>query len=174
MAFHMSRPPQQTARLGSAFRAWLGFAFLLAAHFVVRPLFLGRANVDFIIIAILFSAARMRPGLAALVGFLTGLAVDALAPGTFGASALVLSLVAFGASWIKAVFFADHVALTGLFVFGGKWSFDVAMAVLTGGRAGASLVVSLLLWSPLSAVLTALLAVLLLAVFRPLYRPHTH
>ena len=168
----MNRPPQQTAGLGSAFRAWLGFAFLLTAHFAVRPLFWGRANVDFIIIAILFSAVRMRPGLAAIVGFLTGLAVDALAPGSFGASALVLSLVAFGASWLKAVFFADHVALTGLFVFGGKWSFDVAMGLLTGGASGASLVVTLLWWSPLSAALTALLAVVLLTAFRPLYRPH--
>jgi rod shape-determining protein MreD len=173
MAFDMNRPQQQTSRLGSAFRAWLGFALLLAGHFFVRPLFFGRANVDFVVIAILFSAVRMRPGLAAVVGFLTGLAVDALAPGSFGASALVLSLVAFGASWIKAVFFADHVALTGLFVFGGKWSFDVAMTLLTGGVSGVSLVVSLLLWSPLSAALTALLAVLLLTVFRPLYRPHT-
>lgn len=170
----MRGPPQQNQGLGSALSAWLGFTILLTAHFAVRPLFNGRANVDFIIIAILFSAVRMRPGLAALTGFLTGLAIDALAPGSFGAAALVLSLVAFGASWLKAVFFADHVALTGLFVFGGKWLVDVAMTLLTGGASGTSLAATLLLWSPLSAALTALLAVVLLTVFRPLYRPHTN
>ena len=174
MVFHMNRPRHQTPGIGSALRAWLGFTLLLTAHFAVRPLFGGRANVDFIIIAILFSAARMRPGLAALTGFLTGLAIDALAPSSFGASALVLSLVAFGASWLKAVFFAENVALTGLFVFGGKWLFDFAMTVLTGGASGTSLVATLLLWSPLSAALTALLAVVLLTMFRSSHRPYTH
>jgi rod shape-determining protein MreD len=43
--------------------------------------------------------------------------------------------------------------------------------VLVGTKGGASLVVSMLLWSPLSAALTALVAVLLLTLFRPLYRP---
>lgn len=173
MEHPMRGPPQQNQGLGSALSAWFGFTMLLTAHFAVRPLFSVRANVDFILIAILFSAVRMRPGLAALTGFLTGLAIDALAPGSFGASALVLSLVAFVASWLKAVFFDDHVALTGLFVFGGKWLFDVAMTLLTGGASGTSLVATLLFWSPLSAALTALLAVVLLTVFRPLYRPHT-
>jgi len=170
----MRRPQQQTAGTGSALLAWVGFAFLLTANFAVGPLFSGRATIDFIVIAILFSSVRMRPGLAAVTGLLTGLAVDALAPGSFGAAALVLTLVAFGASRLKAVFFAEHVALTGLFVFAGKWLFDIAMTLLTGGTSGTSVIVTLLWWSPLSAVLTALLAVLLLTVFRPLYRPHTN
>jgi len=170
----MRRPQQQTAGTGSALLAWVGFAFLLTANFAVGPLFSGRATIDFIVIAILFSSVRMRPGLAAVTGLLTGLAVDALAPGSFGAAALVLTLVAFGASRLKAVFFAEHVALTGLFVFAGKWLFDIAMTLLTGGTSGTSVIVRLLWWSPLSAVLTALLAVLLLTVFRPLYRPHTN
>jgi rod shape-determining protein MreD len=169
----MNRPQQQTPGIGSALRAWLGFALLLTAHFAVRPFFSGRANVDFIVIAILFSAVRMRPGLAALTGFLTGLAIDALAPELFGTAALVLTLVAFAASWLKAVFFADHVALTGLFVFAGKWLVDIALTLLTGGASGASPVVTLVVWSPVSAAMTALSAVLLLTVFRPFYRPHT-
>jgi rod shape-determining protein MreD len=167
------RGPQQSPGIGSALRAWVGFALLIAAHFGVRPLLAGRASVDFAVIAVLFSAVRVRPGLAALIGFLTGLALDALSPGSFGASAIVLTLVAFGASWLKAVFFADHVALTGLFVFGAKWLFDLAMTLLTGVGTGVSLLVALLLWAPLSAALTALVAVLLLVLFRPLYRPQS-
>jgi len=165
------RGPQQSPGVASALRAWIGFALLIGAQFGVRPLIAGRATVDFAVIAVLFSAVRMRPGLAAIVGFLTGLALDALSPGGFGASALVLTVVAFGASWLKSVFFGDHVALTGLFVFGAKWLFDVVMALLTGIGAGTSMLVALLLWSPLSAALTAMVAVLLLLLFRPLYRP---
>lgn len=165
------RGPQQSPGIGSALRAWIGFVLLIVAQFGVRPLVAGKATVDFAIIAVLFSAVRMRPGLAALTGFLTGLALDSLAPGSFGANTIVLTLVAYGASWLKAVFFADHVALTGLFVFGAKWVFDVAMTLLTGAGNGVSVLVALLLWSPLAAALTALVAVLLLVLFRPLYRP---
>ncbi len=169
----MMRGPQQTSGVASALRAWLGFSLLIAAHFAIRPLIGGRATVDFAIIAVLFSAVRLRPGIAALTGFLTGVALDALAPGSFGASALALTAVSFGTSWLKAVFFADHVALTGLFVFFAKWIFDVTITLLTGVGAGVSLVVTLLVWSPLSAALTALVAVLLLVLFRPLYRPQS-
>lgn len=165
------RAQNQAPGIGSALRACLGFLLLLTAHFSVRPLVAGRASIDFAVIAVLFSSVRMRPGFAALTGFLTGLALDAMAPGSFGASALVLSLIAFGASWLKAVFFADHVALTGLFVFGAKWLFDIAMTLLAGVGSGVSLFVTLLLWSPLSSALTALVAVVLLVLFRPLYRP---
>ncbi|WP_396207565.1 rod shape-determining protein MreD [Gemmatimonas sp.] len=167
------RGPPQSAGVAGALRAWAGFAVLVGAQFGVRPLIAGRATVDFAVIAVLFSAVRLRPGVAAVVGFLTGLALDALSPGGFGASALVLTVLAFSASWLKAVFFADHVALTGLFVFSAKWLFDVAMALLTGVGSGASMLVALLVWSPLSAALTAVVGVLLLVVFRPLYRPHS-
>lgn len=167
------RGPQQAPGIGGPIRAWIGFALLVTAHFAVRPLIAGRASADFAVIAVLFSAVRMRPGLAALTGFLTGLALDSLAPGSFGASAIVLTITAFGASWLKAAFFADNVALMGLFVFGTKWFFDVALMVLTGVGAGRSVLAALLLWSPLSAALTALVAVLLLVLFRPLYRPQS-
>jgi rod shape-determining protein MreD len=166
------RAPPSSPGIGSALRAWLGFLLLIVAQFGVRPLIAGRASVDFATIAVLFAAVRMRPGFAALTGFLVGMALDTLAPSQFGSTALVMTAIAFGASWLKAVFFADHVALTGLFIFGGKWLFDIATTVLTGGSTGAPLVVALLLWAPLSAALTAAVAVLLLVLFRPLYRPH--
>jgi rod shape-determining protein MreD len=170
----MAGPSQQHAGVGSAMRAWIGLALLITAHFAVRPLFAGPVTVDFVLIAMLFASVRLRPGLAALTGFLIGIALDALAPGNFGAAALVLTLLGFGASWLKAVFFADHVALTGLFIFGGKWCFDIAMTLLTGTKGGGSLLVALLLWAPLSAAFTAAIAVLLLTLFRPLYRPQSN
>lgn len=163
--------PQPQSGAASVLRAWVGFAILVAAHFAVRPLFDTRANVDFLLIGVLFSAVRMRPGLAALLGLVAGLMTDALAPSAFGAASLAFVVVAFGASWVKAVFFADHVALTGLFVFLGKLSFDAVYALVSGGTRGMGLLVQLLLWTPLSAALTAAVAILLLTVFRPLFRP---
>jgi rod shape-determining protein MreD len=166
----MATPIPQSGFL-TASRAWLGFALLLTAHFAVRPLISTRVNVDFLLIAVLFAAVRVRPGLAAVIGFFAGLAIDALAPSAFGAATLASVAVAYGASRVKAVFFADHVALTGLFVFLGKVLFDVAYATASGGLRGVGLMVQLLVWSPLSAALTAAVAIVLLTVFRPLYRP---
>ncbi len=165
--------PQPPSAVGSATQAVLGFVLLVAAHFGIRPLVSTRVSVDFLAIAILFAAVRVRPGFAAVIGFLAGLAVDALAPGAFGAATLVFTIVAFAASWTKAVFFADHVALTGLFIFVGKWTFDVGYTLVGGGIRGIRLVAELLLWAPLSAALTALVAVVLLTAFRPLFRPQT-
>lgn len=164
----MRAPPTQSG-VGSAVRAVVGFALLITAHFAVRPLFGPRVMVDFLVIAILFAAVRMRPGFASLLGFAAGLALDAVAPGSFGAAALTLALIAFAASWLKAVFFADHIALTGLFIFLGKWLFD-ALYTLVGGARGADYVVQLLLWSPLAAALTSAVAIVLLTAFRPLFR----
>lgn len=154
-------------------QAIIGFLLLLLAHYSVRPLIGGRAQVDFLAIAVLFSAVRLRPGAAALLGFVIGLAVDSLQPDSFGAATLAFTLVGYAASWLKAVFFADHVALTGLFVFAGKWVYDGVYNVAGPRIGGVDLVLQMFLWTPLSAALTALVAVLLLTVFRPLYRPHT-
>ncbi|HEY0972384.1 MAG TPA: rod shape-determining protein MreD [Gemmatimonadales bacterium] len=149
-------------------RALILFTALIALHFGVRPLFATRANVDFLIIALLLAAVRVRPGAAALIGFLLGLLVDSLKPGTFGAAALGMTLVGYGASWLKPVFFADNLPLNAFFFFVGKWGFD--LVYLTVGRRlhGTELVMQLLLWSPLAAALTALTGVLLLLVARPL------
>lgn len=163
--------PQPQSGFATAARAWLGFALLLTAHFAVRPLFSARVNVDFLFIAVLFAAVRVRPGLAAVIALGAGFAIDALAPSAFGAAALAFVAVAYAASRVKAVFFADHVALTGLFVFLGKLLFDVVYAVASGGLRGVGLMVQLLIWSPLSAALTAAVAIVLLTAFRPLYRP---
>ncbi len=165
------RGPPTSSGSSSVVLAWIGFALLVGAHFGVRPLLGGRASVDFLVIAILFAAVRIRPGLAAMLGFAAGLAIDALVPATFGAGILVMTCVAFGASWTKAAFFTDHIALTGLFVFVGKWVFDTGYVLIGGGARGLDLAVQLILWSPASAALTATVAVVLLTAFRPLYRP---
>ena len=163
------RAPQTASGVGSAVRAFIGFALLVTAHFGIRPLFGTRVMVDFLVIGILFAAVRLRPGVAALLGFALGLSADALAPGSFGAATLALTLIAFGASWLKAVFFANHIALTGLFIFLGKWCFDAIYVLVGGGARGVELIVQLLLWTPLAAALTAAVAVLIIKMLSALF-----
>jgi hypothetical protein len=147
-------------------RVALVFALLVLLHYTVRPLFGGRAPLDFLVIAVLVAAVRLRPGLAALLGLAVGVVSGALAP-SIGPGALALSVVAYAASWLKAIFFADNVALSALFFFVGKWTFDVLYLVVEHRLQGAELVMQLLLWSPLAATLTALAGVLLLLLLRP-------
>ena len=151
-----------------AVRLTLALVIIVLLHFTLRPLLGWRAPIDFLVIAAMLSAVRLRPGAAALLGFLLGLAADSLTPSAFGSAALALALVAYAASYLKAVYFADNVALSALFVFAGKWIFDLVYLVSERRVHGAELLVQALLWSPLAAALTALAALALFFALRPL------
>jgi rod shape-determining protein MreD len=156
---------------GSVLRTSICCAILIMLHYTLRPLLGWRAPIDFMLIAALFGAVRMRPGWAAVYGLLLGLVSDALAVNGFGAAALSLTLVAYCASWLKAVFFADNLALNAFFLFVGKWLFDM-IVVFAGHRiAGTDLAMQILVWSPLSAAVTALAGALALTMLRPLMEP---
>lgn len=145
----------------------LVLAVLVTLHFTLRPLLDWRAGVDFLVIGVLVVAVRVRPATAAVVGFLLGLTVDALAPEALGASALAMTLMGFGASRLKAAFFADDLGLLAGFVFLGKVFFDV-VSVLAGGQLGGmTLVWQLIAWTPLSALATAVVGIVVMAIVRP-------
>jgi len=150
--------------------AWflIVFVTLVALHYSVRPALGWRAGIDFLVIAVLLVAVRSRPGAAAFAGFCLGLAADSLSPGAFGAGALAMTIVGFGASWLKAAFFADNIALNAVFVFGGKWAFDLIFVATERRLQGSNLVSQLLVWSPLSAAVTAIAGLLVLFAARPL------
>lgn len=150
-----------------ALRAIGGFLLLVVAHFSVRPLLGGPVLIDFLSLAVLFSAVRVRPGAAAVIGFVAGIAVDSLALDAFGTTALAYTAVGYAASWLKAAFFTDNLSLTALFVLLGKWSVDVLSVVLATGLPDRAGWMQLGVWSPLSGALTAVVAVVLLLVARP-------
>jgi rod shape-determining protein MreD len=152
---------------GRAIRSTLVFLLLVALHYGVRPLLDWHASIDFLAIALLLAAVRLRPGAAAILGLVSGFAADSLSPGAFGSGALALSTVAFTASWLKAVFFADNVAINAFFFFAGKWGMDVIYILTERRLSGVDLVSQLLLWSPLSAAVTAVAGVALLLLLRP-------
>ncbi|HEX4935433.1 MAG TPA: rod shape-determining protein MreD [Gemmatimonadaceae bacterium] len=147
-------------------RTALLFVALIAMHYFVRPLLGWRVSMDFLVIAVLLVAVRVRPGVAALIGFALGLVADSLAPATFGAGALAMTLVGFSASWLKAIFFSDNVFLHAFFFFAGKWAFDV-LFVLAARQGGVyDMATQVALWSPLAAALTAVTGVAVLLLFR--------
>lgn len=157
----------KTARIVAA------FTVLVLLHFTLRPLLGWRAGPDFLLIALLLAAVRTRPGVAALIGFTLGLATDSIALTGFGAAAIAMSMIGFAAAWLKAVFFADNLALNLFFIFFGKWGFDVIYLLLEQRVKGVELVQEVLLYSPLAAAVTALVGVLTLVILRPLIDPVT-
>ena len=148
-------------------RGALVFGVLLVLHYTLRPLLGWRAPIDFLVIAALLAAVRVRPGTAAMLGFVLGLAADSSNPPALGSGALAMTGISFLASWLKAIFFADNLALNGFFFFVGKWLYDIIQVVTEQRLTGGDVVTQLLLWSPLSAATTAAAGVMLLIMLRP-------
>ncbi len=146
---------------------WTIVLVLIALQYTLRPMLDWRASVDFLIIAVLVVAVRVRPGAAALVGFVIGLLSDALTPEAFGAGALAMTLVGYAASQTKATFFADNLLINAVFVFLGKLVFDLIFLVAEQRLGGLAMVSQLLVWSPLAALLTAAAGLVVMAMVRP-------
>jgi rod shape-determining protein MreD len=157
--------------LGSIARAVATFVLLILLHYTLRPLLGWRAPMDFMILALLLASIRVRPAVGAIIGLALGIVSDSLTPDSLGAGAIAMTIVGYLASWLKAVFFADNIALNAFFFFLGKWVFDLIYFLVEHKLGGIELVQQLLLWSPLSAAATAIAGVLLLFVMRPLLEP---
>jgi rod shape-determining protein MreD len=157
--------------LGSIARAVATFVILVILHYTLRPLLGWRAPMDFLVLALLLSAIRVRPAIGALLGLALGIVSDSLTPDALGAGALAMTVVGYLASWLKAVFFADNIALNAFFFFLGKWMFDAIYFSVEQRLGGIELIQQLLLWSPLSAAATAIAGILLLFIMRPLLEP---
>ena len=59
-------------------RTLIAFVILVVLHFTLRPLLGWRASPDFLVIALLLVAIRVRPGTAALIGLVMGITADSL------------------------------------------------------------------------------------------------
>ncbi len=141
-------------------------ALLVVLHFYVRPRLWGpRVSPDFLLVGLMLYAMRSGPGSAAVAGFMVGLAADALTPARFGAGALAHTVVAFLASWARAVFFADNLLVNAAFVAAGVWLRDFLVLVVSGSGEQ-PLLAELLLYSPLQALSSALFALVVLLAFR--------
>jgi rod shape-determining protein MreD len=142
------------------------FALLIALHYTIRPLIGTRISVDFMVLAVLLTAVHVRPGVAALLGFITGVIADSLTPQAFGAGALAMSVVASAASWLKSTVFGDNMLLQAIFLAAGKWAFDIVYIVAEHRLSFGDMLIQMFWWSPLSAVATGLVGVLVVVTFK--------
>lgn len=142
---------------------------LVMLQFYLRPrLWDARISPDFLLIALMLFAMRSSPGVAALAGFAVGLIADTLTPARFGAGALAHTLVAYLASWGRAVFFADNMLVNAGFVAAGLWVRDLIVLVASGTD-HRQLLTELTLYSPLQALTTAGFALVVLITFRSMF-----
>jgi rod shape-determining protein MreD len=79
-----------------------------------------------------------------------------------------MTIVAYAASWLKAVFFSDNLALNAFFLFVGKWVFDIIVVIAAHRVAGTELAMQIFVWSPLAAALTAAAGAIVLTMLRPI------
>jgi rod shape-determining protein MreD len=139
---------------------------LVALQFYVRPRLWGpRVSPDFLLVGLMLFAMRSGPGASAVAGFMVGLAADSLTPARFGAGALAHTVVAYVASWARAVFFADNLLVNAAFVAAGVWLRDFLVLAVSGSGDG-SILTELAVYSPLQALASALFALVILLAFR--------
>jgi hypothetical protein len=82
-----------------------------------------------------------------------------------------MTVVAFGASWMQQVVFADDLMVNAMLFFFGEWAFSIVFLFASRGQGGGTLVMPLLVWAPLRAAVTALFGVATMMVLRPILRP---
>ncbi len=157
----------------AAVRTGIVCVILIVMHYTLRPLLAWRASIDFLLIALVFGSVRVRPAAAAVYGFILGLATDSLSLGVFGAGALAGTIVGFSASWLKAVFFADNLALNAFFLFVGKWLFDLVYVLMERRMHGIEMLMQIVVWSPLAAAVTAVAGAVAITVLRPILEVRT-
>lgn len=154
----------------SAVRVGAVCAILIVMHYTVRPLLGWRSSIDFLLVALVFGSVRVRPASAAIYGLILGLAADSLSLGAFGVGALAATIVGYSSSWLKAIFFADNLALNAIFLFAGKWVFDLVNVLMARQLHGLEMLEQLILWTPLAAAVTALAGMLVVTLLRPVYQ----
>ncbi len=98
---HGHHAAARTMRSLDAFRVLIAFLVLVLLQYTVRPMLGWQYGPDFLLVALLVVAVRVRPGTAAAIGLLVGLVSDSIGTGPFGAASLAMAVVAFGASWLQ-------------------------------------------------------------------------
>lgn len=117
-------------RSGASF--WVFIVLLVIAHLVLHvALGIDAAAPDLITGAVLLSARNLGGSGAAAVGLVLGVLADALSLTTFGAQALVNTVIGFLGARSRDLFEGDSLLFVGAYIFLGKWLRDALYFVLT-------------------------------------------
>lgn len=151
-------------------RVGWGFVALVAVvvvlHFVLRVgLGFQQLAPDLLVVAVLLAARHLPAGLASGFGFLMGLLEGALVPSVLGASSLALTIVGFLGARSREVFAEDNYVLLAIYLFVGKWLYDVILFTATGDLFGPG-ATYLILISPLTALYAAAAGLIAVMIYR--------
>ncbi len=136
--------------------ALAGAAVLVLLHFLLRPWLLSTwAGPDLAVAGLLVAALRLRPGRAAILGFVLGLLEGAMAMGGIGALAMAYAVLGYGASRSWGLLFADVRIFLPAYFFVGGWLSVTFHQWATTGDLDLSFV---LMQAPAAALLTAAVA----------------
>lgn len=139
---------------------------LVALHFLLRVgLALGPYAPDLLVAALLILARRVRPGVAAGAGVGLGLLEGAVSY-VIGPSSLVLAVLGFLGSRTRDTLSGDGPVMLVLYLFVGKWLYDVFLhaVLMLSDRAGPAS--SLLILSPIAALYAAVAGLAGIAIYR--------
>jgi rod shape-determining protein MreD len=145
----------------------VGVAVFVLLDLAVLPLVDSRGLLDLMLLAVVAVAGRVRPGLAALTGFVLGVLRDSAVPDAFGASALAFAVVGYGVSRLSAGAFEERVAATAAVLAIARLVADLLYVLMAGRLHGTDLLVHLVWWAPLGAVVTTGVGLLGLRLLPP-------
>lgn len=147
---------------------FVGFiAVLVLLYFLLRVgLGLGVYAPDLLVVGLLLGARRMRAGWAAGLGFLLGVLDGAAHPMTMGAGAVALTALGYLGARSREGLAGDSPVLLALYLFAGKWLYDVIVYLLLIKPNLAGPVSTLVLGSPLAAAYAAAAGLAAAAAYR--------
>jgi rod shape-determining protein MreD len=134
-------------------------------HFALAPLFdQWFAGPNLLLCAVLVSARQLRPGMAAVVGFILGVLEDAMAVSHFGLGTLLLVLMAYIGSLTRDTFVGEEPLFIGTYLFVGTWVYETAIFLILG--ASGDPLSYIFLRAPLDGLATAVIGYLTLPFVR--------
>lgn len=150
--------------VGWGFRIFI--AALVILHFVLRVgLGLDQLAPDLLVVSLLLAAREIRAGAAAGLGLALGVLDGAMVPFNLGISALVLTALGFAGARSREIFSGESYVFLALYLFAGKWLYDILLALLTREifRSGAT---EFLVMAPMTAIYAAAAGVVAMAIYR--------
>ncbi len=134
-------------------------------HFALAPLFDSWfASPNLLLCAVLVSARQLRPGVAALIGFILGTLEDAMAVSHFGLATLLLVIVAYLGSLTRDTFVGEEPLFMGTYLLVGTWAYETAIYLILG--ASGDPLSYIFLRAPLDGIATGVVGYLTLPFVR--------
>lgn len=145
---------------------WIFIVILVVFHFVLHvAVGLDTSAPDLATVALLLAARRLKGSIAAAVGLVVGVLVDALSLTTFGGLALVNTIVGFLGARSRDLFEGDSFMFVAVYIFLGKLLRDVLFFVFTRATFSGQWS-ALFTTAPLAALYAAFAAIIALILYR--------